>query len=609
MPLRDDLLNPIEGDNPSGANLRYAPVFDKIKEARREDDDAPQGDWQHERKTADPKVVLKLAGETLATKTKDLQLAAWVTEALLRQEGFAGLLEGLKLIRGFLEKFWLTVYPEIDEDGDMELRAAPIEWVGTFLGNAVRKVPITRGGLDFFKYKESRSVGYEDYNASDQQQQLRATKISEGLLTPEDFDKDSDATPTASYQDWQAALDGCLEEMDALQLLGEEKFKNQAPSFNPLRTAVEEVRHQIRMFLQKRGEGAPAPHVEPEAAEEPAAEWAQDSSSSAPAAAAPRVRRSVVGLEPVDLDDASARLDAIARFLRQQDAYSPGPYLLLRGYRWGELRGYGEYPDPMNLLPPASEVRQNIRRLSLESNWTELLELAETAMAQPCGRAWLDLQRYAVRAAEESGYAAIGQAIRSELRALLADLPALPTWTLMDDTPTANQETQAWLKEVAPPPDAAPASQEVYTPPPPSSMLEDESQPPLVAEGEPVPPDTFDLALEAARQGRSSDAIQMLADEIPRQRSGRARFHRKLQLAQICMTTGHEALAQPILEELMAYIDTHKLEDWEASDAVAHPLALLYRCLKQSDADAQVKNKLYARISRLDPVQALECAR
>ncbi len=39
MPLREDILNPIPGDNPSGKDLRYAPIYDKIKEARREDDD------------------------------------------------------------------------------------------------------------------------------------------------------------------------------------------------------------------------------------------------------------------------------------------------------------------------------------------------------------------------------------------------------------------------------------------------------------------------------------------------------------------------------------------------------------------------------------------
>src|SRR5262245_48276616 len=120
MPLRDDLLNPIPGDNPGGANLRYAPIYDKIKDARREDDDAPQGDWQRDRKVADYKQVIKLAGEALATQSKDLQLAAWLTEAMLHQEGFAGLKQGLDLMRGLIENFWDTMYPEI-EDGDLEL--------------------------------------------------------------------------------------------------------------------------------------------------------------------------------------------------------------------------------------------------------------------------------------------------------------------------------------------------------------------------------------------------------------------------------------------------------------------------------------------------------
>jgi type VI secretion system protein ImpA len=75
------------------------------------------------------------------------------------------------------------------------------------------------------------------------------------------------------------------------------------------------------------------------------------------------------------------------------------------------------------------------------------------------------------------------------------------------------------------------------------------------------------------------------------------------------MMTGHESLAQPILEELVACIDSHKLEDWEATDIVAHPLAMLYRCIAKLEDDPAVKQKLYARISRLDPVQALECAR
>lgn len=89
MPLREDLLTPIPGDNPSGPNLRYDPVYDQIKEARREDE-GEQGVFHREAKKADVKLVIKLAGDTLATRSKDLQLAAWLTEALLRREGFPG---------------------------------------------------------------------------------------------------------------------------------------------------------------------------------------------------------------------------------------------------------------------------------------------------------------------------------------------------------------------------------------------------------------------------------------------------------------------------------------------------------------------------------------
>ena len=70
--------------------------------------------------------------------------------------------------------------------------------------------------------------------------------------------------------------------------------------------------------------------------------------------------------------------------------------------------------------------------------------------------------------------------------------------------------------------------------------------------------------------------------EMAQERSGRARFHRKVQLTQLCVSTGHDAIALPILQELAAEIERRKLEDWETPDAIAQPLALLYRCLAQS---------------------------
>src|SRR5581483_4454853 len=160
MVSSEPLLAPIPGSNPGGENLRYSGIYDKIKEARREDDDAPQGEWTHELKKADFVQVIKLATDALTNRSKDLQVAAWLVEAWIDREGFPGLTEGLKLCKGLIDNFWDNLYPEI-EDGDAELRAAPLEWVGARLDQRLKKVKITKNGLDFFDYKESRAIGYE----------------------------------------------------------------------------------------------------------------------------------------------------------------------------------------------------------------------------------------------------------------------------------------------------------------------------------------------------------------------------------------------------------------------------------------------------------------
>jgi len=161
VPLRDDLLNPISGDNPSGANLRYEKVYDQIKEARTEDDESiPSGAWSRTVKRADHNVVIKLAGEALANKSKDLQLAAWLTEAHVRKEGIGLVQPCLKLFLDLQGQFWDTLYPEID-DGDTGMRASPIEWAANRVATILREAPITRDGLNYYQYKESRSIGYE----------------------------------------------------------------------------------------------------------------------------------------------------------------------------------------------------------------------------------------------------------------------------------------------------------------------------------------------------------------------------------------------------------------------------------------------------------------
>lgn len=299
--------------------------------------------------------------------------------------------------------------------------------------------------------------------------------------------------------------------------------------------------------------------------------------------------------EPPDRSAAVGNVAAAAQFLRKREPYSPAPYLMLRGLRWGELRASS---DPGVLEAPPTEIRRQIKLLALNNRWTELLETAESVMALPCGRAWLDLQRFVVEAcvALGSDYNAIAIAIRSELRTLLRDLPGLLEAVLTDETPAANPETQTWLRElVAEPADASPRATLPSLP---------------VLDGFQVPGwqkkfiDPHALATEAMRKGQPQKAFEILHREIERQRSGRGRFQRKLQLAQLCIGAGKDAIAQPLLDEIAAAVETYKLEEWEDREMVAGVLTFLLQSSKKIQGDAKAKQAIFERICRLDPVQA-----
>jgi len=595
MPLPEGLLNPIPGDNPSGKTLRYDPVYDKIREARREEDVLPQGDWSREVKKADYPLVIKLTTEALSTKSKDLQLAAWLTEAILFRDNVAGLREGLDLLRGLMETFWDTLYPEID-DGDLEFRAGPLGWVGSKLDGAVRRLPITKSKLDYFKYQESRRVGYEADAVSEEKAAARAAAIAEKKCTAEEFDEAVRATGDAYYEKLAANLTAALESLQSLETLSDEKFGREAPSFSNLRTALDELQDFVKQYHK------PAEEVTEEPAETPAEEVAEETTAAA-GSAAPAAKKKSVTAEPADRDDAMQRLAIVAHFLRHESPLNPVPYLLLRAMRWGELRSAGAALNPALLEAPPTEKRTLIKKMSMEADWAGVLENAEQAMSLPCGRGWLDLQRYSVRACESLGseYEPVAAGIRAELKSLLADYPDLLNSSLMDDTPAANAETQTWLKEsILPPPlQPPPPTEPEFVPAAMSSSSQPES-----ANGEKAP-DVIEMAMKAARAGKVQEAIGILTREMNNERTGRGRFQRHIQLANIFLATKHEAIAYPILVELAEEIERRKLEEWEEPSVVAQPLALLYRCAEKLGRDDAEKQKIYQKLCRLDPGQAL----
>lgn len=600
------LLEPIAGDNPAGVSLRGEFLYRQLELARVEEDEIPQGEWQRERKLADFPLVVRLATDVLARQSKDLQVAAWLAEAWTRREGFGGLASGLELLRELLDRYWDHVYPEV-EDGDLELRAAPLEWAERNLPASIRLVPLTRAGHGLLAHRESRLVGYEDDVKADAARHAEwKAAVEAGRVSADAFDRGLADTPAAWLRERCAELDGAAATLDALAAVCDARFGDDAPRFIKLRETLGEARHLAGQFLAKRREAEPEPEPEPpapsidERAGAPpsavqvpgifAGEAASPASSSSGGTAgggsgstvSPTSAPAAGPLE--SREDAAARLAAVARWLRAARPADPAPYLMLRGFRWGELRAGGPAPDPRLLVAPPTAERVRLRTLLLDERWAQLLEAAEEVMATEYGRGWLDLQRYASAACAGLGpdYDAVRTGIAGALRSLLADVPSLPALALMDDTPAANAETRAWLRDAG-----ITLGDAVADTPPPAPRA-----------GAPE-----ERARARAAAGEPERAVEILVAAAAQERSPRARFLLRARAAEVMVDAGMTDVAVPLLREMHDQVQRHTLEEWEAGDVVAHPLALLYRSLPEGAADREA---LYLRVCRLDPVRALQ---
>jgi type VI secretion system protein ImpA len=452
----DGFLEPVAGADPCGENLYYSPVFDKIREARRQDDAGPMGQWERELKASDFRTVIKLSEETLRTKTKDLWLAAWLTEAWINRDRIPGLLAGLKLITALMTTFWEGLHPDV-EDGDLGLRATPLEWLGSAATAPspillLKAIPLTESGVTWLVYKDARAMGYEDaVRGNDTRTKARAAAIKEGKLSPEEFDKQFAATPKAFYRQLESDCGEAAAALADLNRFCDERFGDDSPNFSPLRSALEDIATDVHSLLHKKLETDPDPVEAPPASpdSQPAGGADDPVSISLPQAAAlsPLPDFANFSAGPIATGaEAAMYVLAAAQFLRRETPSSPVSYLIVRALRWGELRATNDQLDAL-LEAPAGDVRRTIRQYANQKDWKRLLETVETVMASACGRGWLDLQRYSILACEGLGYQAASKAIRSELKTLLADFPQLPTAILNDDTGAANPETLNWLRQ------------------------------------------------------------------------------------------------------------------------------------------------------------------
>ena len=148
------LLNPISSETPTGPSLRFDPLYARIRAARHVGNEAlPQGIWQRDPPQADWAVVDQLATDALETRSKDLQLAIWRTEALVHLHGLPGLAGGCQLILGLHCRFASSMHPAPQnsvselplnaDDPGIEGRLNLLQWINDKLSVQLKLLPIT----------------------------------------------------------------------------------------------------------------------------------------------------------------------------------------------------------------------------------------------------------------------------------------------------------------------------------------------------------------------------------------------------------------------------------------------------------------------------------
>lgn len=369
---REWLLQPIPGDSPTGSWLRYDPIYTEIREARQADDpNLPQGVWERELKRADWGRVRRLCETALAERSKDLQIAVWLTECWLRQDGYPGLAAGFDLLAGLCEEYWPALYPELDEDGDAEIRMGALAWMNERLPVLIRQAPLTapsladsvpRALIDWENLARIQALEMRDKNA--------ARTAAKDKPNQSELDASVAQTPIEALGDRLSAIETAQAELERLDDFLDTHCPKQAPSLSALREVLQAAGDRLQRWISDRG-GLPLPDDgQDNAAEDDSEAPAQDEDASQ---ADTDGEENVMGEERDPQADKSGvirsrreayrRLEEAADYLLRTEPHSPVPYMVKRAVAWGEM-SFGELM--MELMAEEGDKKKLLKLLGLD---------------------------------------------------------------------------------------------------------------------------------------------------------------------------------------------------------------------------------------------------
>ncbi len=315
------LLQPISADSPAGESLFGGAIYQKIQEARTQDDNStPRGVWELELRQADWNTVYQEALNAIQNHSKDVQLAVWFLEAQTCRLGFGAIAPSIQLISKMLETFWGSLYPQAS-DGELEHRINVFEWLNMKLAITLKQIPLTQ-----------RADTDRQYNWADWELALHHSQIQnahpEVIASDQEHDLDAIAlninlTPIEYYQQLYSDIELALLAVDELSRVLDEKLANDSPSLAGFTSVLEDVAGMAYQQLDQRGR-LPMPR----GTEVPSEETQEDSRPE-------HIESHEQGLG--NRNDAYAALQSIADYLKVDDPHSPAPYLIYKAIDWGRM--------------------------------------------------------------------------------------------------------------------------------------------------------------------------------------------------------------------------------------------------------------------------------
>lgn len=332
-----DLLEAISVDQPHGEDQRLNPsplcTYQSIKTARYAARDAEKNSiYNQGENDADEhwRKIISLAPQLLKSESKDLEVATWFTEAMVRRHGFAGLRDSLHLIDGLIEHFWDGLYPEPDEDG-IETRVAPLAGLnGTssegVLITPLRKTPITEGfSPGPFAYYQYQQAIEAERTSNEDAKQSKIDKLGFSLSVIEQSIADSSDIYFLNLVDdiqssitWAKSIENRL---DAL-------CGHDAPSTRAIVNCLEEIKSAIHHLAKHR---LPVEEI---------AQPVDATIGDADMMSTPNSSKTSLPLSdslPLTRDLAFKRLLELADFFRRTEPHSPISYALEKAVKWGNM--------------------------------------------------------------------------------------------------------------------------------------------------------------------------------------------------------------------------------------------------------------------------------